>query len=64
MSDLLFEIGFEEFPPSFIRPAAEHLRSQMVEKMTAARIAPATVEVFSTCSRIALKLGGFPSTQP
>ncbi|HSA32580.1 MAG TPA: glycine--tRNA ligase subunit beta [bacterium] len=64
MSDLLFEIGFEEFPPSFIRPAAEHLRSQMVEKMTAARITPTSVEVFSTCSRIALKLGGFPAIQP
>ena len=64
MTNLLFEIGFEEFPPSFIRPAAEHLRSQMVDKMTAARIAPTTVEVFSTCSRIALKLGGFPAVQP
>jgi len=64
MSTLLFEIGVEELPPSFIVPATEYLRSRIVEQMTAARIPPADVRIFSTCSRIALSLGGFPEVQP
>lgn len=64
MSDFLFEIGFEEFPPSFIEPAAEFIRKSFTDAMTAERIAPLKTEISWTCSRIALRAFGFPKIQP
>lgn len=64
MAQVLFEIGFEEFPSSFIVPAAEFLRDRLREQLTAARIPPEEITLFSTCSRIALRISGLPECQP
>ncbi len=64
MTNLLFEIGFEEFPPSFVVPAAAFLRDHVREQMTAARIPPEEITVFSTARRIALAVARFPERQP
>jgi len=64
MSNFLLEIGFEEFPPSFIKPAAEYIRKNFVEKMMVQRIKPDATKIFYTSSRIGLRINGFETMQP
>ena len=54
MADFLFEIGVEEFPPSFIEPAAEYLKTKFKSKMDEMRIPAEKFETYYTASRIAL----------
>jgi len=64
VSDILFEIGFEEFPPSFIVPTLEQLKNFFLTEMEKERITPSYVECFSTSSRIAIIMKNVPSSQP
>jgi glycyl-tRNA synthetase beta chain len=64
VTHILFEIGFEEFPPSFIVPALEQLKQSFISGMEKERISPGSVESYSTSSRIALIFKDVPSRQP
>ncbi len=64
MSNILFEIGFEEFPPSFIVPATEQLKETFLVEMEKERVSPGSIEAYSTCSRIAVVMKDVPSRQP
>jgi len=64
MSKLLFEIGFEEFPPSFVAPVCDHLKKNIEKEMKSSRIVPEVMRSFFTSSRVAVIAEGFPATQP
>ncbi len=63
MSSFLFELGFEEFPPSFIEPASEYFKSFFDDFMKRERIEAGSFDVFFTSSRIAVRANSFPSVQ-
>ena len=63
MANFIFEIGFEEFPPSFIVPIAEQIRQSFDKELTASRLKFSDCSVFSTCSRIAVTFEGLPEKQ-
>lgn len=63
-SDLIFEIGAEELPASFIVPALESLASQWTEAAKAARIGFASVETHGTPRRLALLVRGVDEKAP
>ncbi len=64
MTHILFEIGFEEFPPSFIVPALDQLKRSFLSGMEKERISPGSVECYSTSSRMALVFKAVPDRQP
>ncbi len=64
MADLLLEIGFEEFPPSFIRPAAEYIEKRFLDTMREERIPAGKSTLYFTNSRIAFLADGIPEVQP
>jgi len=53
-SDLLFEIGTEEIPASFIEPGLDDLRLLFIDGASAARLGHGEVLVFGTPRRLAL----------
>ncbi len=58
MADLLFEIGAEEIPASFIEPALADIRRIVTEKLTEARLAFGDVRTFGTPRRLAILVTG------
>lgn len=64
MAHFIFEIGFEEFPASFIVPACEQLKERFVTEFEKLHLNHDGCRVYSTCSRIALSFTGLPEKQP
>ncbi|HNW82105.1 MAG TPA: glycine--tRNA ligase subunit beta [bacterium] len=64
MAHFIFEIGFEEFPASFIVPACDQLKEKFNSEFEKARISGGNCRVFSTCSRIAIAFTDMPDSQP
>lgn len=64
MSDFIFEIGYEEFPASFILPFVSHLKEKILSDLEKQRITVENCREFSTCSRTALVCTGLPEKQP
>jgi glycyl-tRNA synthetase beta chain len=58
MSDLLFEIGTEELPAGFIRPALSQMRSLAESALMEARIGFESVQVMGTPRRLVLSANG------
>jgi glycyl-tRNA synthetase beta chain len=56
--DLLFEIGSEEIPASFILPALDELKATLSERLTGARLAHGEVKTFGTPRRLAVLVKG------
>ncbi|MBA2663126.1 MAG: glycine--tRNA ligase subunit beta [Bradymonadaceae bacterium] len=55
--ELIFEIGCEELPASYIEPALKHLREQFVEQCAAMRVDIDDVQVLATPRRLTLLVG-------
>ena len=64
MSDFIFEIGYEEFPASFILPFVSQLKEKILADLEKQRITVENCREFSTCSRTALVCTGLPEKQP
>src|SRR5258708_39664116 len=64
--DLVFEIGCEELPASFQKPAVEFLSAQLASALTEARLAPQSLalETFATPRRLALVARGLLARAP
>ncbi len=56
METLLLEIGTEEIPAGYIKPALEALSSTLLKKMTDARIDHGSAKVFATPRRLAVEV--------
>ena len=52
--DLLFEIGTEELPPSYIRPALEQMSRNAARLLSEARIEHGEISTFGTPRRLVL----------
>src|SRR5210317_1189764 len=63
MNDLLFEIGSEEIPASFILPAAAQLEKLFSEKMETLGLPFDSVTQFSTPRRLAILVKGIGERQ-
>lgn len=63
MSDLIFEIGSEEIPASFIIPAASQLEQLFTEKMEDLGLSFEAVTQFATPRRLALVVKGIDHRQ-
>ena len=64
MSDFIFEIGYEEFPASFILPFVSQLKEKILSELEKQRVTVGNCKEFSTCSRTALVCIGLPEKQP
>ena len=64
MSDFIFEIGYEEFPASFILPFVSQIKEKILSDLEKQRITVGECREFSTCSRTALVCTGLPGKQP
>ena len=64
MSDFIFEIGYEEFPASFILPFVSQLKEKILSELEKQRVTVGNCREFSTCSRTALICTGLPEKQP
>ncbi|MBR4489208.1 glycine--tRNA ligase subunit beta [bacterium] len=64
MSDFIFEIGYEEFPASFILPFVSQLKEKVLSELEKQRVTVGNCKEFSTCSRTALVCTGLPEKQP
>lgn len=64
MSDFIFEIGYEEFPASFILPFVSQLKEKILSELEKQRVTVGNCREFSTCSRTALVCIGLPEKQP
>ena len=64
MSDFIFEIGYEEFPASFILPFVSQLKEKVLSELEKQRVTVGNCREFSTCSRTALVCTGLPEKQP
>ena len=64
MSDFIFEIGYEEFPASFILPFVSQIKEKILSDLEKQRITVGECREFSTCSRTALVCTGLPEKQP
>ncbi len=64
MSDFIFEIGYEEFPASFILPFVSQIKEKILSDLEKQRITVGECREFSTCSRTALICTGLPEKQP
>jgi glycyl-tRNA synthetase beta chain len=56
MDTLLLEIGTEEIPAGYIDPALKALAAMLQKKMTEARIAHGSAEIFGTPRRLAVRI--------
>ena len=56
--DLLFEIGTEEIPPSYIRPALEDLRSGIKSSLDSVGIGYSDIRTIGTPRRLVLIIHG------
>lgn len=64
MTHFIFEIGFEEFPASFIVPAADQLQKFISLHLEKSRLGGGKCQMYSTCSRIAAVFTDLPEKQP
>lgn len=62
--ELLFEIGTEEIPASFIQPALDNLQRILSQKLTAHGLAFGEVRGVATPRRLAVSLNGLAARQP
>jgi glycyl-tRNA synthetase beta chain len=63
MSDLLFEIGCEELPASFVLPATDQLDKLFSDKMKGLGLAFASIARFGTPRRLAIMVEGLDDRQ-
>ncbi|BAS28312.1 glycine--tRNA ligase subunit beta [Limnochorda pilosa] len=63
MADLLFEIGCEELPASFIQPALETLRHEAERALSDARLRVGEVRAYGSPRRLALVVAGLADRQ-
>ncbi len=63
MSDLLFEIGVEEMPAGYIRPALQQLADAVDSKLKENRVAAQEFKTLGTPRRLTLWAGGLPEKQ-
>ncbi len=61
--ELLFEIGVEELPPSFIRPALKAMEDGMADGLKEARLDCSRIRAFGTPRRLALLVEGLAEKQ-
>jgi glycyl-tRNA synthetase beta chain len=61
--ELLFEIGVEELPPGFIRPALEAIDEKAAGALREARLECARIRTFGTPRRLALLVEGLAGRQ-
>ena len=64
MDNLLLEIGAEEIPAGYIAPALEAITSNLLKKLSAARIEHGTVKTFGTPRRLAIMVENMATKQP
>jgi len=62
--ELLFEIGTEEIPASFIQPALDNLQRLLTQKLTAQGLPFAEVRGVATPRRLAVSVTGLAARQP
>src|SRR5207253_3062249 len=58
MADLVFEIGTEELPASFQRPAVEYIEATLRKELDALGLAAGKTQTFATPRRLALVANG------
>ncbi|MBW6515499.1 MAG: glycine--tRNA ligase subunit beta [Candidatus Cloacimonetes bacterium] len=63
MKDLLFEIGIEELPASYIQPALESLVKHLSESLSKAKLTYSEIEKYSTPRRLSLCVKSLPLQQ-
>lgn len=63
METLLLEIGTEEIPAGYIQPALDTLASELVRRLTAARIEHGTTRTLGTPRRLAVMIEGVAGHQ-
>jgi glycyl-tRNA synthetase beta chain len=61
--ELLFEIGVEELPPSFVRPALGAIEEKMAEGLQQARLDCGLIQSFGTPRRLAVLVEGLAEKQ-
>ena len=64
MSELLFEIGTEELPASFQKPALSQLRENFIREAKALNLSHGAVRCMGTPRRLALLVEGLADRQP
>jgi glycyl-tRNA synthetase beta chain len=64
MSALLFEIGTEEIPASFLQPALQQLRDNFIKKAVELSMSHGLVRVLGTPRRLVLMVEGLADIQP
>lgn len=64
MAELLFELGVEELPASFVAGASRQLADEIQARLTEERVGFGGVEVFSTPRRLIVAVHGLDSMQP
>jgi len=62
--NFLLEIGCEELPASFIKPALSFLKEKIQEKLSASYIPPSAVETYGTPRRLMVIAYDVPEVQP
>jgi len=61
--DLVFEIGVEEMPASYVPPAVGDLRRALAEGLGAARLEPGSIRILATPRRLAAIVANLPERQ-
>lgn len=64
MADLIFEIGCEEMPARFVRPAMASLKDLAAKHLAEAELTYDSLETTGTPRRLALMVGGLLDEQP
>ncbi|WP_163336810.1 glycine--tRNA ligase subunit beta [Desulfopila sp. IMCC35008] len=64
MRDLLYEIGTEELPASFVKPALKQLHDSFIAKTSELKIDHGAIELKGTPRRLALIVRGLAEKQP
>lgn len=64
MGELLFEIGVEEIPSNYIRPAVEALGRALSAKMADWGVPCGDIKLFATPRRLAVSAPGLPEKRP
>ncbi len=64
MSEFLFEIGVEEIPSSYIKPAVTALSALLSGKLNELSLPHENIAVYATPRRLAIAIDGLPDTRP
>lgn len=64
MNELLYEIGVEELPSSYIHPAAEALKEGVLSRLSNLGVTWRDVSIFATPRRLALSIKDLPDMRP